>query len=332
MAFGPSASTRVGRHSFSKGATIGELTEPLRADARLRLKGVETQLERAQGDMELVRKREILKAMARSPWLFLGTSKSLGWGAVQLGRSDANAVLQQLIKKHGIRDQAGKIVSITLSDLRDAWIGYAYANSGYSWLVAKLAAGHSDPATLRSYLRQRQWRVHGERQTLRLQDALWKEIRARRLIEPSTLRTMVEQGEITEEQRSRWETHKDRTRMGTGCRAPRHPPPRIAPDHAEGEVCRVQRCVICQHSLIFQDSFDGFACRKAELIYIRETMPVSMWLQSTWSDEAEVLDENLTLFNPEEVATRSAQWLADIRTGKVHLFDQEGSYADRGAA
>lgn len=264
-------------------------TLALRRQIQSQIDEVKDALKNDPANFKLRRKVELLQEKIKTPLLYLGNKgwhagqalNPRGWTITTPDNTTLNTVLRSVIERYEIRDANGKLLSITVSDLRDAWIGYAYQKSGYSWLIGKLAAGHANASTLRAYLRQRQWRARGEQQVLKLQDALWKEVRGRRMIEPSILRMMVERGDITDEQRVRLEAYKERTRMGMGCRDPEHPPVSVAPGHVQGMVCRVQRCVLCPHGLLFADSLDGLTRRKAELLYIRETTPISLWLQST---------------------------------------------------
>jgi len=69
-------------------------------------------------------------------------------------------------------------------------------------------------------------------------------------------------------QRRRLADHRMRTRVGMGCLDPAHPPSVLVPDH-RGGLCPVQRCTLCRHGVLFEDSLPGLAVRMAELRFIR---------------------------------------------------------------
>jgi hypothetical protein len=182
---------------------------------------------------------------------------------------------------------------------------------------------------LRNYFRQRRWRAYSEGRVSALLSAIWTEIRGRRLIDGAVLRQMVERGEITDQERERLEQGRNRTRMGTGCRDFLNPPPEIAPGHPAGVGCVVQRCVLCRHALLFADSIEGLCRRKAELEHVFATMGMASWLESSFPDEKDVLDEALTLFEQAAVAERVDYWRSRIASGTQFIFEFQGYYGSR---
>jgi len=158
------------------------------------------------------------------------------------------------------------IEKITLSDVRDAYINWAYSSSGYEWMMAKLAAGHTTIQAAISYLRTRALKQHGETAVRQLTTIVFDEIKTQKRLDPIFLYARVNRGSVSEEQRERWAQGKDRTRVGTGCADFKHPPKHIAPHHQEGKGCRTQRCTLCEHAVVFNDSYPHFARRKSELL------------------------------------------------------------------
>jgi hypothetical protein len=313
---------------------IIEMTGDLRLAVSRQLASAEASFIDSPSDLSLQRKIELLRQRVKSPWIFITNYARVGlddfhrknWIITTLTPSIGNNILRLLIARYDVRDVSGKLLDLTLRDLRDAWIGYAYHKSGYSWLIAKLAAGHASSNALQHYLRQNRWRADGERRYLQLQEAIWHEIRHRRVIDAVILRFMVDRGEITDDQRSRWEAYKDRSRMGMGCRNPSAPPDRLVPNHVAGTTCVFQRCVLCVHGILFSDSLQrGLAQRHAELMFFRETMPVTAWLQSSWPDELEALAQNLKNYDTNMVKELTDYWLQKLRDGRAYAFDQEGS-------
>lgn len=298
-------------------------TRPLRDSLRRRQAEIEALLAAGDGNDGMLRhEQEKLSELIRSPWLFLSTNKVGEICKLDLDGNVARAVLKAVVSSQELAQYADQLLGITTRTFRDAWIGFAYEKSGYQWLVAQIAAGHATPETLRRYLAQRRWRLYGEKQIRALQAAVMHEIRQRRIIDPAALRILVDKGEITDEQRARLEDYRMRTRIGTGCKEPRNPPRYVDPNHREGTYCRVQRCVICHHAVVFDESLEGLCRRKAELIVIQERTPVVVWANSSYADEMETLNSTLELFDFEEVRQTVERHLVAVREDGL-LFEVE---------
>ncbi len=307
-------------------------TEPLRQELRRMLAELEVQINAAGSPTaEMQREYDRLNVMIRSPWLYVNRSNCsqigclLPWQTIKY----PGVVLRAIVAKHNIRGTNGGVLEIKPGDFRDAWIGFSYAHSGYSWLIAKIAAGHRSMDALRNYFRQRRWRAYSEGRVSALLSAIWTEIRGRRLIDGAVLRQMVERGEITDQERERLEQGRNRTRIGTGCRDFLHPPPEIAPGHPSGVGCLVQRCVLCRHALLFADSIEGLCRRKAELEHVFATMGMVAWLESSFPDENEALDEALALFERAAVTDKIEFWRSKIAAGFHFVFEFQGYYGPR---
>lgn len=297
-------------------------TEPLRAYLRRKLAA----LDKSAGQLERAR----LERAIRSPWLYPIRDGKVGrLTLVDAVRAPGRKhYLKELIRDINKRTPANRQIHETMKvgDLRDAFISFAYRQSGYNWLIAKLAAGHKDVRSTRTYLNNTHWARFGKSSVRKLTSAMWSEIGSRRLVEPAFLFALVERGEISETQRARWLVHKDRTRVGTGCKDFRHPPKLVAPGHKEGDGCRAFRCTLCPHAVVFKDSVDLLARRKAELIWGKERIPLVSWEQSIFPEELESLEQTLTLFSPDVVHGRFTHWQKQIEVG-LHIPSlQEGEH------
>lgn len=217
-------------------------------------------------------------------------------------------------------------LAITPRSLRDAFISFAYERSGYNWLLAKLAAGHKNPASTTTYLRNNYWAAFGNSKIRSLLAAMWGDIESRRIVEPAFLFAMVQRGEISEEQRVRWLSGKDRTRVGVGCKGFYSPPKTIAPQHQPGTGCRVFRCTLCVHAVLFEDSADHMCRRLAELEALQGQVPVVSWEQSSFPEEMRSLELNLKLFSSELVDTLKVKWQLAIAKGAHRIPTTEGAY------
>ncbi len=282
-----------------------------------------------------------LRGAARSPWIFRPTTGPNVGGFSVLSQENVNMsggragpttstramveIVREANRTRSAKDQISEDLSLT--DFRDAFIAFAYEKSGYDWLMAKLAAGHKSVASAVTYLRNRRFKNYGFDQVTKLGEAIFNEIRKHRVVDAAFLFRLVQVGEITDEQRQRWLNDKDRTRMGTGCRDFKHPPKWIAPEHVEGAGCRIQRCILCKHAIVFSDSVDGLCRRLAELQHLKTEISMTTWMESLFGDELEALEVTLTDFPPGEVWKLTADWIAKIRSGEHRVLSMEGAYA-----
>lgn len=304
-------------------------TEPLRNQLRKELEKLNSEAASSQNEKRIVN----LRRRIRSPWLYVSSRdnneiNSLNVPTYGTG-PDREHILRTLIREINAASAEKEPIStaLTLADFRDAYISFAYETSGYSWLVAQLAAGHSSAESLKTYLRKKRWKAHGERKFGLFQRAMWGEILSRRVLDPAVIFAMVQRGDITDEQRRRWELHKDRTRVGTGCMDFKNPPKEIAPHHIKGSGCRVQRCTLCKFAVVFEDSLPHLARRLAELEYVKTTIPIVSWTESSFPDEVDATELTLTqCFEIAGVSEQLAFWKAEIATGRHIPLQMEGEY------
>ncbi|MBO1905301.1 hypothetical protein KHP60_09710 [Microvirga sp. 3-52] len=303
-----------------------ERTAPMRRTVEHRLGEAR---ERHDADPTPARARDVarLEAVARSPWLYHVVNK-VGEVSCFEGQDCArlNEIARVVAKGHGLAEEHPSLLKMATGDSRDAWIGHAYAASGYDILIAKLGAQHADTRVLRHYLRQRRYRAHSEAAVRRVQDAAFAEIATGRKLDPTRLRILVEKGEITAEQERRLLDKRQRTRLGMGCLDPRNPPREVAPTHVEGSLCRVQRCTGCVHGLVFEDSLEPLARARAELIFIKRTFPLTAWAGSSWEDEERSLDATLAEFGADRVEPLIDHFLGKLTTGEIQPHDTYSSY------
>ncbi|CAE6710723.1 hypothetical protein [Paraburkholderia nemoris] len=306
-------------------------TEPLRIELRKRLE----QLLESPHSVSTAKEIALLRRQIKSPFLYVGGNQNNRIHALDVmtyfrrAQGGNGHILTNVIKAANDKWNKDDRIDerLTLKQFRDAYVSYAYQNSGYSWLVAQLAAGHSSAETLKTYLRRRRWKEHGERKIGSLLKALWQEIEERRVVDPAILFAMVQRGEITDEQRRRWQKQKDRTRVGTGCRDFRRPPRNIAPHHVDGTGCRIQRCTLCSYAIVFDDSVAHLARRLAELRALKLTIPLVSWAGSSFEDELEATQ--ITLHNCFEEKTVKAHvvfWAKEIQDGRHRPLSMEGEY------
>lgn len=312
--------------------TIVARTKPLRRLLRKELIRVKKALRKDQNNLKLIERRIDLSLSMKSPWLF---ADPMGRGVRRLTQANVNVgfqttFLRRVIQEINEKQPSDRKIreSITPSDFRDAYIGFAYEFSNYSILAAKVAATHRYAGTTQRYLRHKAWRAHSAKKVREFSTEVWQEIEVHRHIEPSILRAKMDFGGVSESERQRLKDYKrSRTRIGVGCRDFKNPPPSIAPEHVDGSGCRVQRCNLCRtHRILYDDSYDHIARRQAELEDIQEHMSVPAWSQSTFPDELEWAEDDLKLFDPDLVQGRLTFWREEVRSGRHRPITMEGEY------
>jgi uncharacterized protein involved in propanediol utilization len=78
--------------------------------------------------------------------------------------------------------------------------------------------------------------------------------------------------------------------------------------------------------LVFDDSLHLLARARAELIYIKRSIPYASWLGSSFEDEERSIDATLALFEADDVRREIDQWLKNIEQGDASVYDTYPSY------
>lgn len=324
-----------------------ERSEPLRALLRKQLVQLEQETRGQQPTSAQTRQIAKLKQNIRSPWLHAAKQSNRStedfdpndpsWRIVALSGEDTagqnfpgNKTMIQYVQTeaNAVLESHGHalIEKITLSDVRDAYINWAYSSTGYEWMMAKLAAGHTSIQSAIAYLRTRALKQHGETAVRQLTTIVFDEIKTRQRLEPIFLYARVNRGSVTEEQRQRWAQGKDRTRVGTGCADFKHPPKHMAPHHQEGKGCRTQRCTLCEHAIVFHDSYHHLARRKAELLDQQSKVGMMVWATTDFPDELLKLEQTLMGYDHVLVIESLTHWRKEINAGHHIPPNFEGTY------
>lgn len=313
--------------------TIVDRTKPLRREVRKELICVRKSLRKDKQNSELIDRKIELTLTLKSPWLF---ADPMGRGVRRLTNSNVNTEFQTtflrriIIELNKSQPEDRKVrESITPSDFRDAYIGFAYEFSNYSILAAKVAATHRQATTTQRYLRHKAWRAHSASKVRHLSTEMWTEIQIYRQVDPAVLRAKMDFGSVSDIERERLKVYRHgRTRIGVGCRDFKNPPADISPEHVEGSGCRVQRCNLCRKNrILYDDSYDHISRRQAELEDIRDKIPVTAWSQSSFPEELEMVEQDLELFDAGLVQDRLNFWRTEIRSGRHTPITMEGAYA-----
>jgi len=303
-----------------------ERTRVLRATIRHRLETARRRYRAEASPANAAHVRE-LESMLKSPWLYHVINKTGEVGAFHHEDSyGLNELIRCVTEKHGLLEAHRSLARMTTSIARDAWIGHAYVQSGYHVLLTRLASQHANARTLKHYLRSRRYRAHSEEQIRKVQDAVFREIANGRIIDPTRIRLLVSNGTLTEEQERRLLDLRQRTRLGMGCLNPRYPPRRIAPEHKQGELCRVQRCTGCRHGIVFAESLGPLARAYAELLHIHRQIPLAAWSGSSLEEEFLSLEGTLKSFDSATVAAAVRFWSTKLDSGEAMAHDVYPSY------
>ena len=308
--------TRPEWHPYRVLAYIIERTAPLRRDVLALLEQTRRCADE-NPELDLQREIEDLEKLSRTPWLYASMGK-VGTVSGFVGNNDNGLVtlVRAVIEDAGLGDDPG-LAALTTKDARLAWIGRVYVHSGYHQLLTRLAGNHGSMRTTRHYIRSMRYRVYSENEVRKVQDAVFSEIGCGRVVDPTRLRLLVNNGSITPEQERRLADYRQRTSLGMGCLNPYDPPKQVDPDHPDGELCRVQRCTGCPHGVVFPDSMPPLARRLAELMHLRRTMPMAAWDGSSFADEQESIAQTLTHFTKCDVETEIETWTEKLTSGEI---------------
>jgi hypothetical protein len=313
-------------HPFKIVTFMIERTAALRQTLRLELTQ-KRQLYATSPSPALKRRVAQLESFIRSPWLYHSMSKVGEVAALSgLASSYYNEVVREVVRRHGLELKYPSLLDIGTSQARDAWIGHAYRSSQHNVTLTQLAAQHRDGRIITHYISRHRYRARSEKILRAVQNAAFYDISNGQILDAARLRLIVSQGGITAEQEKRLLDRRQRTRLGMGCVEPHNPPPEISPDHTPGSTCRVQRCTGCRHGLVFDDSLHLLARARAELIYIKRSIPYASWLGSSFEDEERSIDATLALFEADDVRREIDQWLKNIEQGDASVYDTYPSY------
>lgn len=295
-------------------------TARLRETLRIRLRRLEEE-NRREPSAELRRRIGDLHIAVKSPWLYhsLGKGGDIGWFKSGAGSTPLKHYIRAVAEKHSLVEEHPYLASLSPSQSRDAWINYAYASTGQT-LVAQYAAGHRNRRTLRYYLAARRYRRYSEKKFRVFQEHVFSEIAARRL-DPTRLRILVQNGQITPEMEARLLDLRNRTRMNMRCLDPLDPPKEVAPDHIASELCRVQRCTGCPHGIAFDDALEPLAHALADLHAERRIRPLDSWRGTSLEDEERSIAATLRQFDPEAVRAAYLARVDQLKSGEARVFD-----------
>lgn len=321
-----------------------ERTEPLRRQLRCELSSYQDKLSKAgvaRDDAIAIRGYiDSLKRGVRSPWLYVtSSSHKIKWlengDFSSSNRRKGLSYLQEFIDDINKNIPLNKRISyITATDLRYAYATYVYRVSGGSVLAVKKALGHLHLSSTAIYLNNNLLREEHRKLLGSMSAALWEGIELDGVIDPTILAKKSRDGTVAPEERQRLHDYRKllRSRIGIGCKDPLHPPKKIAPAfEPDGtSMCHVQRCTLCpENAIILPDSLVGLSKRLAELRYLRTTMNVTAFHNSSFKEELENTELALMVFDSVSVSKQVSIWTENIATGMHRVVEFDGVGSER---
>ncbi|UWR03457.1 hypothetical protein K3740_01725 [Ruegeria conchae] len=302
-------------------------SEFLRALAKKRRAMLETAKQTQEVKSEIADIDHIL----RSPWIYYNLRNR---GIKAVGHDRLSHIMSANLPK--IRQRAisaserkgyseslkSAINKISWKDCRDAFAAHLYSASAGNLFLVKRALGHGSIDVTRGYLRQRHLICEHFDAARKVIDTAVEEIDKGRALDPTILFMSANYDDFDASDRVRLRAF--RTRMGMGCKDPQNPPPHLSSEANTGAYCSVQRCILCNHGVVFKESWKNLAERHAELVYLRKRTLPNRWLTSTFSWELEALelvrDRFLASVEP-RFSEHSELKLSELEAGRAFLFD-----------
>jgi hypothetical protein len=302
-----------------------ERSAPLRATLAVELESTQRRIADGVASEHDAFRLQVLSRNIKSPWLFVPV-QNLAHPNALTSSDPPTSLLDDVVDAYQLRDENGHFLKFNAKNIRRGWADFNYSNGGYQWIMARIALGHTNARSLHHYLASLRLHRRGTSQVRHYQDALFGEIAQRRVVDGAVLRILVSEGTITDEQRERLADRKNRSRVGLGCVDPFNPPKLIAPEHQAGCICRIQRCTLCAHGVVFPESVDGLSRRLAELLEIQRTTPTETWLKGDFGDEITSTRLALDLLADPESARLIEKYTLHFRKNPQTIVDFDGAY------
>lgn len=265
----------------------------------------------------------LLEQGTRSCWLFADEDGAIGWlTSKTYGKTHGKSYLGQVIERINAKAPLERQVpTFTPTDFRDAFAAYAYHHSGGMVLYVMKVLGHKWLLSTQKYINNTLLNERSAKVFRTFSNALWKEVKLHKRVDPTILAKWVQDGDVSEHERQRLYDYRSlrRSRLGIGCKDPCNPPPHIAPGFVPDGTrkCGTQRCTLClENAVILPESIDGLAMRFAELEYLKDNMSLVAFSESSFAEELENTSVALMGFDAQLVEQTLAHWRALIRSGQ----------------
>jgi hypothetical protein len=316
--------------------TIVERTKPLRKELESRLIEKRTELSnlvRNSASRHLLDKKQAeivdLEGGIRSPWLYVA-EQGITW---LRGDTYQSVGKDRYLDRHVASINDGRAPSewiprIKATDFRDAFAAYAFKESGGMILYVMRVLGHRSLTSTQRYLDNTLLNDSAAKVFRCFANSLWAEIQQFGRLDPTLIARCAIDGHVSDHERSRLDEYRGlrRSRLGIGCKDPTRPPRHVAPGfQVDGrKLCATHRCTLClENAVIFPESLEGLAMRKAELMHLKLELPVSTFIETSFDEELSNTNAALRAFDTHRVEVAVQSWVRRIESGAHRVIQFE---------
>ena len=274
-------------------------TEPLRHMLAKRTQAIEATIRdksnglSAQERMDLRRTLPQLRDLQSRAWLVVQEDGTIAQLDVRW------ASLNAALATAGVTRKSGEPVKLSQGMTRRAWAIFAYEKSGANLILTKIALGHSDFASLITYIATQKRRSEHRRDWLNLGGALLRQFQTGQSTAPAIIRGLISSGRLTEEEGDRLASGTSISARGMQCSDPTRPDAHIDPSHRAGEMCTVQNCYDgCSRAYPTFDTAIYVVREMSRLEQLKSSVDIVTWTASEYGERLAVAEEILRQYAP----------------------------------
>lgn len=320
--------------------------EPLRRMLQQELQHTEGRLNSAndrdltsKDQQKLIKRLTWLRNAVRSPWLYRDRASRVNMldddFVCETRRSSKAGTLERWTYLEWVleglnrrREQDNKhrakanltplspIPPVTYGDFRDWFAHEVYTSTFGNVLAVQEALNHAQISTTQRYLNNQILNAQAKQKALEFAEVLTQALDDGQ-IDLTRMALQVRHGPLTPEHEKRLaELRKlPRSRQNVGCQNPAEPPPHL--NATPGKSCDQQRCLLCpQNAVLFPESISGLAMREAELLTMRDIVPMESFIEGLYDAELKNHGAALNGFDAAQVEAERKKWAAAIREGR----------------
>ncbi|PZU67321.1 MAG: hypothetical protein DI540_12130 [Sphingobium sp.] len=274
-------------------------TEPLRLMLGKRIHVIEATIRdkssglSAQERMALRQTLPRLRDLQNRAWLVVQDDGSIAELAIDW------PTLNAALATSGVKRSNGDPVKLSQGMTRRAWAIFAYEKSGANLILTKIALGHSDFASLITYIANQKRRSRHRRDWLDLGGALLRQFQTGQSTAPDIIRSLVSSGRLTEEEGGTLASGTSISAQGMQCSDPTKPDAHIDPSHRHGEMCTVQNCYDgCSRAYPTFDTAIYVAREISRLEQLKSSIDIIAWTESDYGERLEAAEEIFRQYAP----------------------------------
>jgi|GEM_PF-5087183 len=240
---------------------------------------------------------QVLRRMSRRVWLYLDKTGDIAY--FDIANAGGWHSISSLIRAAELKLPDGTIPRFSQEFVRKSWAVFAYEGSGFNLIVTQMALGHSDLASLLSYLDRKAIRNRNRKEWFNLQRNVLAFLE-RGALDVRSLRKIVQGGQLSDDEARTLASRSTLTRQGVLCSSPRKPDGHVEPSHRLGELCRKQNCLDgCSRAFVTWETSLYLARRILELRALRDSMSLPVWISSDYPHDLDFAEWLLGQFTEE---------------------------------